>query len=543
MLNLCNKMNKYKFKFLVVLMSLSLIGIILVQLYWINTSYINNDNQFKLHVTQIIGKVADQIKDRERYDYDKKFNEFINKTGKIPGKKDIKEIFYFEKDKQTNREIVYSNTISFEDYNLKGSFFDSKKESISLRNYTSKRRTEIYHGDKQSFDDAFDTESSRSFRSESVPDEIIEKEGEIDEINRITYNMLFNDMVASYPIEKRITNDQLKEILTEQFLENGINTHFEYGIYSNGLSTTIKSNNFVYDENKTYSVPILQDLENNTKYQLYISFPEKSKYLFSDLLPFVLISLLFTFVIIAAYISAINQLIKQRQISEIKTDFINNMTHEFKTPIATINLALDAIKNPKIIDDNEKVMRYLQMIRDENKRMHAQIENILRISKLEKRELDIQKEKTEINELVEIALDHVMLIIEDREGEARLHLNAVRDTALVSPMHFTNVLVNILDNAIKYSIQAPQIDIYTENVKDFILIRIQDQGSGMSKVAQKRIFEKFYREHTGDLHNVKGHGLGLAYVKQIIDDHNAHIYVESEKGKGSTFVIKLPLIN
>ncbi len=543
MLNLCNKMNKYKFKFLVVLMSLSLIGIILVQLYWINTSYINNDNQFKLHVTQIIGKVADQIKDRERYDYDKKFNEFINKTGKIPGKKDIKEIFYFEKDKQTNREIVYSNTISFEDYNLKGSFFDSKKESISLRNYTSKRRTEIYHGDKQSFDDAFDTESSRSFRSESVPDEIIEKEGEIDEINRITYNMLFNDMVASYPIEKRITNDQLKEILTEQFLENGINTHFEYGIYSNGLSTTIKSSNFVYDENKTYSVPILQDLENNTKYQLYISFPEKSKYLFSDLLPFVLISLLFTFVIIAAYISAINQLIKQRQISEIKTDFINNMTHEFKTPIATINLALDAIKNPKIIDDNEKVMRYLQMIRDENKRMHAQIENILRISKLEKRELDIQKEKTEINELVEIALDHVMLIIEDREGEARLHLNAVRDTALVSPMHFTNVLVNILDNAIKYSIQAPQIDIYTENVKDFILIRIQDQGAGMSKVAQKRIFEKFYREHTGDLHNVKGHGLGLAYVKQIIDDHNAHIYVESEKGKGSTFVIKLPLIN
>lgn len=543
MLNLCNKMNKYKFKFLVVLMSLSLIGIILVQLYWINTSYINNDNQFKLHVTQIIGKVADQIKDRERYDYDKKFNEFINKTGKIPGKKDIKEIFYFEKDKQTNREIVYSNTISFEDYNLKGSFFDSKKESISLRNYTSKRRTEIYHGDKQSFDDAFDTESSRSFRSESVPDEIIEKEGEIDEINRITYNMLFNDMVASYPIEKRITNDQLKEILTEQFLENGINTHFEYGIYSNGLSTTIKSNNFVYDENKTYSVPILQDLENNTKYQLYISFPEKSKYLFSDLLPFVLISLLFTFVIIAAYISAINQLIKQRQISEIKTDFINNMTHEFKTPIATINLALDAIKNPKIIDDNEKVMRYLQMIRDENKRMHAQIENILRISKLEKRELDIQKEKTEINELVEIALDHVMLIIEDREGEARLHLNAVRDTALVSPMHFTNVLVNILDNAIKYSIEAPQIDIYTENIKDFILIRIQDQGSGMSKVAQKRIFEKFYREHTGDLHNVKGHGLGLAYVKQIIDDHNAHIYVESEKGKGSTFVIKLPLIN
>src|SRR5690554_2919506 len=134
-------------------------------------------------------------------------------------------------------------------------------------------------------------------------------------------------------------------------------------------------------------------------------------------MPFVLMSLLFTFVILAAYMSAISQLITQRQISEIKNDFINNMTHEFKTPIATINLALDAIKNPKIIDDSEKVLKYAQMIRDENKRMHAQIENILRISKLEKKELDIPKEKVELTEVLEVAIDHVSLLIEDRKGK------------------------------------------------------------------------------------------------------------------------------
>jgi two-component system phosphate regulon sensor histidine kinase PhoR len=219
------------------------------------------------------------------------------------------------------------------------------------------------------------------------------------------------------------------------------------------------------------------------------------------------------------------------------------MTHEFKTPIATINLALDAIRNPKIIDDKEKVLRYLAMIRDENKRMHAQVENVLRISKLEKKELEIEKESISIEDVINDAMEHVSLILEDRSGSVVTHFNANRTTVLVNDNHFTNVLVNILENAIKYSPDAPQIDIYTENIKDMVLIKVQDKGLGMSKVAQKRIFEKFYREHTGDIHNVKGHGLGLAYVKRIVEDHNGQVYVESEKGKGSTFTIKLPLIN
>jgi two-component system phosphate regulon sensor histidine kinase PhoR len=253
--------------------------------------------------------------------------------------------------------------------------------------------------------------------------------------------------------------------------------------------------------------------------------------------------MIFTLVIVIAYSSALSQIIKQRQISEIKTDFINNMTHEFKTPIATINLALDAIKNPKVFEDKEKVNRYLQMIKDENKRMHAQVENVLRISKLEKKELDISKETHDVHEIIEDAIEHVHLIIEDRQGSIETHLDAPRNSVLLNDVHFTNVLVNVLDNAIKYSVVAPKIIVTTENVKDFIIIKIKDNGIGMSKVAQKRIFEKFYREHTGDVHNVKGHGLGLSYVKRIVDDHNGQIFVESEKGKGSTFIIKVPLIN
>jgi two-component system phosphate regulon sensor histidine kinase PhoR len=183
------------------------------------------------------------------------------------------------------------------------------------------------------------------------------------------------------------------------------------------------------------------------------------------------------------------------------------------------------------------------MIKDENKRMHAQVENVLRISKLEKKELDINKESANIHDIIEDAIEHVNLIVDDRNGTITTHFDAKRTSVLLNDVHFTNVIVNILDNAIKYSPEEPVIDIYTENVKDFVIVKIKDQGSGMSKVAQKRIFEKFYREHTGDLHNVKGHGLGLAYVKRIIEDHNSQIFVESEKGKGSTFIIKVPLIN
>lgn len=539
-------MNKYRFQFLVVLMSLALMGIILIQLYWISTTYQNNDIQFQHMVNQTIGKVTDKVKERERYEFDKKMYEYRSKTGKVPNKTDVKRIFYTEKDVRTNEEIVYTNIISVEnlnDFNFRGTFIDSASGSRKdYKNYVSSRRTEIYHGKKEALD-GLGNDIHKALNNEIQPDEVIEKKGNVEELDRIGMDMTYNDIVSTYPIEDRLNNTRLYELIKQELTNNKLATNFEYAVFSNGLATSIKSDNFVYDDKNTYSAPIFTDIENHSKYQLYISFPQKSKFLVSDLLPFILISLLFTVVIIAAYYSAIRQLITQRQISEIKNDFINNMTHEFKTPIATINLALDAIKNPKIIDDKEKVLRYVQMIRDENKRMHAQIENILRISKLEKKELDVPKEKVELTEVLEVAIDHVSLLIEDRQGTLNTHFNTQRDTVLINPTHFTSVFINILDNAIKYSLDAPVIDIYTENVKDTIIVKIKDQGTGMSKTATKKIFDKFYREHTGDLHNVKGHGLGLAYVKQIVDDHNAQVFVESEKGKGSTFIIKIPLIN
>lgn len=527
-------MNRMFFRLLVLLMSLSLIGIILVQVYWFNSSFNNNDEQFKFHVKQVIGNVAEKLEKQEAYNFYDRYNKLKDSTGRIPQREDIMEFTLVQKNKKTNKTIVYSNSIISEDYKINPSFSSKKKDDLKFKNFNSKRTTEIYNNN--SIDNS-------GYQKSLIPDVRIEKSGNLDILDNAQFEISYKDIASAMPIQERVSNDVLNKLIKKELDENGVNTHFEFGVYSNGLATKIRSENFSYDKDATYSTPIFTDNEGTEKYKLLVTFPYKKKFLLSELVSITVLSIIFTLIILIAYTSALNQLIRQRQISEIKTDFINNMTHEFKTPIATINLALDAIRNPKIIEDKDKVFKYLEMIRDENKRMHAQVENVLRISKLEKKELDIIKESKNVEEVIEDAIEHVNLILEDREGKIDLHFEASRTTVLLNDFHFTNVIVNILENAIKYTPSIPKIDIYTENIKDMLLIKVKDNGLGMSKIAQKRVFEKFYREHTGDLHNVKGHGLGLAYVKQIVEDHNGQVYVESEKGKGSTFIIKIPLIN
>ncbi|MGL2993784.1 sensor histidine kinase [Flavobacterium sp. TSSA_36] len=527
-------MNRMFFRLLVLLMSLSLIGIILVQVYWFNSSFNNNDEQFRFHVKQVIGNVAEKLEKQEAYNFYNNINKLKDSTGRIPQREDIMEFTLVQKNKKTNKTIVYSNSIISEDYNINPTFATRSKDDLKYKSFNAKRKTEIYNNN--SIDNS-------DFQNSLIPDVKIEKSGSLEILDQAQLEISYKDFAAALPIHERVSNDVLTKLIKKELEENGVDTHFEFGVYSNGLATKIRSENFSFEKNATYTTPIFTDNEGTEKYKLLVTFPNKKKFLLSELVSITVLSIIFTLIILIAYTSALNQLIRQRQISEIKTDFINNMTHEFKTPIATINLALDAIRNPKIIEDKEKVFKYLTMIREENKRMHAQVENVLRISKLEKKELDIIKESQNAEEVIEDAIEHVNLILEDREGSVTLHFEASRTTVLLNDFHFTNVIVNILENAIKYTPGVPKIDVYTENIKDMLLIKIKDNGLGMSKVAQKRVFEKFYREHTGDLHNVKGHGLGLAYVKQIVEDHNGQVYVESEKGKGSTFIIKIPLIN
>lgn len=523
-------MGKKLFILLVVLMSLSLIGIIFVQAYFINNTLKNEEKNFTLNVKRSLSSVSKAIEDKEFEVYSQRLQNLIE-SGVDPDSTAIRQVFILEQDDLSNETRIYGNAISEESFKVPSLFFDIGLDSFNLSRVRNTRITETY--DNSTIDGNKSISLQKSIRNFS----------NLTLLEKAQFESITRDQFKNIPVYKRVSVDDVSYLLGKQLENNGIDTGFEFAIYDRDLSTKVQSENFDLNPDSTIGIPVFLDNNKESDYMLYVDFPQRRKFLLSSILGMIALSILFTSIIVIAYSSAIYQLIKQRRISQIKTDFINNMTHEFKTPIATINLALDSIRNPKIIGDQEKVMRYLKMIKDENKRMNAQVENVLRISKLEKNELNISKERIKLHDIIEDAVSHIELIVEDRKGYVKVHLNAEKSSVLANETHFTNVIVNILDNAVKYSDESPKIDVYTENIGNNIILKIADQGNGMSKQVQKRVFEKFYREHTGNVHNVKGHGLGLAYVKRIVDDHQGHIAVESEKGKGSVFTIKLPLIS
>ncbi|MDQ6814832.1 MAG: HAMP domain-containing histidine kinase, partial [Bacteroidota bacterium] len=249
----------------------------------------------------------------------------------------------------------------------------------------------------------------------------------------------------------------------------------------------------------------------------------------------------FTLIIVTAFGVTIQALLRQKKLSEIKTDFINNMTHEFKTPLATISLAVDALRNEKVLSQPDKMSYFSGIIKEENKRMNKHVETILQAALLDKQELKLDMKKVHGHKLIESALNNYKLQIQDKQGKVELKFDAKNDEIIADENHFTNLLSNLFDNAIKYSKENLLLRVTTCNTNKHLQIKVQDNGIGMNKETVKRVFEKFYRAHTGNLHNVKGFGLGMSYVKTVIDVHKGRIKVDSTLGKGTCFTVEVPL--
>lgn len=257
----------------------------------------------------------------------------------------------------------------------------------------------------------------------------------------------------------------------------------------------------------------------------------------------IIMSIVFTLIIIAAFYVTVRTMLQQKKIGEIKNDFINNMTHEFKTPLATISLAVDALKNEKVLQNVDKIDYFRTIIKEENLRMNKQVETILKASQLEKQEVDLALVPLHAHDIIGHVMDNFALQLDEKQGKADLNLQAANDLIEADEVHFGNLVNNLVDNAVKYSkTNVPiHIKIASYNTAKKLVLRFEDNGIGMSKETVKRVFERFYRAHTGNLHNVKGFGLGLSYVKSMIEAHNGDIKVESTLGKGSIFTIELPL--
>ncbi len=353
-------------------------------------------------------------------------------------------------------------------------------------------------------------------------------------------------------VEEKFTPQQIQEKITKALEKVNLNDlKFEYGVTNTNDDYEMYSKGFekaFWDttNNIRRYFPILPenelDIEGVVNFEhLVIVVPDFKRQIWTSLRWVIIGAVVFMLVIIAAFYVTVKTLLNQKKLSEIKSDFINNMTHEFKTPLATISLAVDALKNEKVQSDPEKSKYFTGIIKEENIRMNKHVETILQAALLEKQELQLHLVPLSVHEIIQKTIDNFELQLNSQQGHIELFLNAKNDIISGDEVHFSNLVSNLVDNAIKYSKDKAEIKIYTHNTKNYLVLRVEDNGIGMSKESVKRIFEKFYRAHTGNLHNVKGFGLGMSYVKTVVDAHKGKIKVESVFGKGSVFTVEMPL--
>ena len=355
-------------------------------------------------------------------------------------------------------------------------------------------------------------------------------------------NVIKDFIIGKRSIYERLNNVMLDTLLRREFAENGINIPFEYKVNDNGrlIFASTKSTDSL-QVSKNYKIKLFPNDTFQQDQILQVTFPERDNYILLNLWSIFGTSfLLIAFVGGIFYYSA-NSLLNQKKLSNIKNDFINNMTHELKTPVSTIALALDVIRDKDIKQSSDKTERYLKIISEENIRLGAQIEKVLQIAKLDKGDLKLSFEPIDINEVLDQVVKNHCVQIEQNGVKLDLDLQAEETMVAADRVHLTNIIFNLMDNAIKYSKEQPEICITTSNTEKTLSIKIADKGIGIAKDQQTKIFEKFYRVPTGDLHDVKGFGLGLSYVKKMIEMHHGSITVNSKINEGTDFTVTLPL--
>lgn len=284
----------------------------------------------------------------------------------------------------------------------------------------------------------------------------------------------------------------------------------------------------------------LDEVATKTGFELKLVFPEKQQYINAEMGTLFITSIFLILIVLVLFWRTILSLIKEKQISEHTTDFLNNMTHEFKTPLTNIALAGKMMTKDSTINQEDKIKHYSGIILEENEKLRLQVEQVLSMTALERGEIPLQKMELDLHQLIQESLKSISIQIENKQGNIKLKLNAENFVVIGDKTHLTNALRNLIDNAIKYSKEKPELSIQTSNSDHTIIIMISDKGMGIEKEYQKKVFEKFFRVPTGDVHDVKGFGLGLAYVKKIFELHQGTIELQSEKGKGTTFTITLP---
>ncbi|MCT6868550.1 HAMP domain-containing sensor histidine kinase [Apibacter sp.] len=506
------------------LMTISLIVFVGLQIFWLKQAIDAGEQDFSSHVYKALNSSSKKINTIEINKFYKPFTNFYQDINKQKDSSTIQTAMSVI-DSQSVKYIIYKKTI----VNKKPLVIPfSKKDTLKITNLLTDE------GVLKIKKDSFQTNIRPIERN--IENSFISPKFTLDEFARLSVNQM--------SLESRVNIQLIDSVVYLELKKHNINTEFKCGILNNKLKLTkIHSEDFTLNNNLTqnYNVVLFSDGKDNAQYYLSVYFPSKQYSVLNPILGAIGVTIASTLVIIAIYIASIYYMSQQKKISEIKTDFINNMSHEFKTPIATINIATDALNSEKVQSEPDKMKFYTSLIKQENERMKKQVEMVLRMSKLERNALQLIKKETDIEQILKNSIKTVRIQVEQRGGTIKEDYQAKKHVGNVDGFHLTNAFVNILDNANKYSLEKPEIYVKTYNDKNNYVVEISDKGKGMSENVMKRIFEKFYREETGNIHNVKGHGLGLTYVKNIIKLHNGGIKVVSKLHKGTTFIVRIPL--
>jgi two-component system, OmpR family, phosphate regulon sensor histidine kinase PhoR len=525
-------LKKLPLKTLVALITVALLGLMVIQAYWIKNTVALREERFEQAVNEALDNVIKALETQEA------FYLLSQRTGMLPnlqtGTKDHKPLLEFPEFSKTYQEkLVFkkdstgkaSMQITYSTESTLGE--DKKYYSKVEKNYTSE-------DGKQSVD----INVSGNLKPINDTASLIENKTRL--IDNIVSELVYN---GKRDVKERIDSTVLDSLLNKELRKKGIKTEYHFAV----LCAT--RNGYVFYTHGLDSIEIAQSkfrvnlFPNDLFLQsdaLILHFPHQSQYLLSTMWASLLPSAIFLLIIIFTFSYSIHSLLRQKKMAQVKTDFVNNMTHELKTPISTISLACEALTDPAMASDEKNKNMFLDIIKKENKRLGTLVERVLQSAALEKSEFSISKKSLHIHELINQVVASVEIHIKNKGGRIQVALNAQNDTLIGDRVHLTNVLYNLLDNAIKYSPEAPLIEIKTFNDDNYFSVSVSDNGIGIKKENQKKIFDNFYRVPTGNVHNVKGFGLGLSYVKTIVTLHYGTVQVESELNKGSTFTIKLP---
>ncbi|MBW3467566.1 sensor histidine kinase [Arthrospiribacter ruber] len=561
-------------KLIILLMSFASLGLIGFQYYWVSNALRINEQRFEQNVYQSLSSAISQMENNETSDMflsilytdttlQKSLFQKIEpievqvrqrpvSNRRRPSVMDSMMKQPMPQVSQRFKRLVEAQGVDLDAFTSLDNFFTYLTADIAGKIFTPDEMEILLQERERQLQYLSQTEAYfRNRQSSNEPDFVEEYNIPKDAFEKIRYtnlkieamNQVMQELLEGQKdILTRVDTSQVKKLVQNHLKERGISQKFDLAILNDKdelipISWTKDSVSLKTQGVQARLFPTdFLGKENH----LIINFPDKRTYILQQIWLPVLSSVMFIGIVIFCFIYAITVIIRQKNLSDIKNDFINNMTHEFKTPIATVSLAIEALQDPELMSQDSFRKRYLGIIKDENKRLGTQVEKVLQAATLDKKEFKLKMEQLNLEEVLNSAKEHIELQVESKEGKITLDSKLKEPIIEADAFHLTHIINNLLDNAIKYTKDKPVIHLKSWDQNGSVFVSIEDNGIGMTKDAVKKIFDKFYRVPTGNVHDVKGFGLGLSYVKTMLEAHKGEISVESDFGKGSIFTIKLP---